>query len=196
MRRGVFGGSFDPVHRGHLAVAAAAADRLPLDHVHFVPARQQPFKVGAHRASAEDRTAMLRAALASEAGDPRFVLDLRELHRPGVSYTIDTLRSVSAEFPGDALFLLVGADAARELPSWREAGAVARLARVVALTRPGITPPRDPLVAEQLDVPAVHISGTDIRRRVGRGESIRGLVPPVVEAYIAAHGLYTDDIGD
>ncbi len=190
VRRGIFGGSFDPVHLGHLTVAAAAADRLSLDRVHFVPARQQPFKTGTHAASAADRAAMLEAALAGDAGDPRFVLDRREIEREGVSYTVDTLRAMSAEFPDDQLFLLVGADAARELPAWRDADTVARLTRVIGLTRPGETLPTHPLLAETLAVPAVEVSGTEIRRRVRCGESLRGLAPPAVAQYIAAHGLY------
>lgn len=194
VRRGVFGGSFDPVHVGHLTVAAAAADRLPLDRVHFVPAREQPFKRGSHGASVEHRVAMLRAALTAPAGDPRFVLDVREIERIGPSYTVDTLRSLTAEYPADQLFLLVGADAAAELPAWREAEAVRRLARLVVLMRPGTPPPARP-AGRRLEVPPVEVSGTDIRRRVRRGESIRGLVPPAVADYIAAHGLYRDPVG-
>lgn len=196
MRRGVFGGSFDPVHLGHLAAAAAAADRLPLDCVHFIPARQQPLKVGEHGASPEHRVAMLRAGLGSDHGDPRFVLDLREMERPGLSYTVDTLRSLSTEYPQDELFLLVGADAARELPQWRQPEAVARLARVVVLTRPGAAPPRHPLLSGHLEVPAVDVSGTEIRRRARCDEPLRGFVAPAVADYIAAHGLYRSDVGE
>jgi nicotinate-nucleotide adenylyltransferase len=186
MRRGVFGGSFDPVHLGHLTVAGAAAERLALDCVHFVPARVQPFKAGRHEASAADRVAMLRLAL----GDPRFLLDTRELEREGVSYTVDSLRELRAEYPRDELCLLVGADAARDLPTWREAETIPTLARVVVLTRPGVTPPADAMAAEVLEVPRVEVSATEIRHRVRRGESIRELVPADVADYIERQGLY------
>ena len=190
MRIGVFGGSFDPIHRGHLIVAGAAADRLGLDRVHFVPARAQPFKAGRHGADAAERAAMVELAMAA---DRRFVLDRRELERDGPSYTVDTLRALRTERPADALFLLVGADAAQELPGWREADALPRHARIVVLTRPGVAPPPHPLCADSLEVPAVDLSATEIRERVRRGESIEGLVPAAVARYIEEHGLYRED---
>jgi len=186
MRRGVFGGSFDPVHTGHLTVAAAAADALGLDVVHFVPALTQPFKAGKHYAAPAQRVAMLELALE----DPRFVLDAREVERGGVSYTVDTLRELKAEFPQDRLSLMLGADAARDLPQWREAGAVAELARVVVLTRPGEALPSHELVAEAIEVPAVDVSASEIRARVASGEPIDGMLPAPVAAYIESHGLY------
>lgn len=187
MRRGVFGGSFDPVHQGHLTVAAAAADRLPLDRVHFVPAGQQPFKQGRHRASAADRVAMLELATAH---DERFVVDRREVDRDGPSYTVDTLRALQAEFPRDPLVFLLGADAARDLFGWHEAEEIPRLATVVVLTRPGADSPDLSLAHRVLDVPAVEVSATQVRERVARGESITRLVPPAVAQYIENHGLY------
>jgi nicotinate-nucleotide adenylyltransferase len=186
MRRGVFGGSFDPVHTGHLTVAAAAADRLELDRLHFVPALTQPFKARFHHAEPADRVAMLRLALE----DRRFVLDTREIEREGVSYTVDTLREMRAEFPEDRLSLLIGADAARDLPGWREAGAIAELARVVVLTRPGVEPPAHVWVAEVVEVPAVDVSASEIRARVARSETIEGMVPVSVAEYIESHRLY------
>ncbi len=187
MRIGVFGGSFDPIHQGHLIVAAAAADRLGLDRVLFVPARVQPFKGGRHGAGVEDRAAMVAVALAA---DRRFALDRRELSRQGPSYTVDTLRELQAEHPADALFLLIGADAARELPGWHDAARLPRLARIVVLTRPGASPPSHPLCADTLAVPAVPVSATEIRERVRRGERIDGLVPEAVAGYIEQRGLY------
>lgn len=169
-------------------MAAAAADALGLDHVHFVPTREQPFKVGRHGASARDRAAMLALALE---GEPRFELDRRELDRGGPSYTVDTLESLRVAFPGDPLFLLVGADAARELPAWHRAARLAELATVVALTRPGSPPPQHELITRIVAVPAVDVSATEIRERVARGESVAGLVAGAVAAYIAEHGLYT-----
>jgi nicotinate-nucleotide adenylyltransferase len=185
---GVFGGSFDPVHVGHLVVAEQAAERLRLARVRFVPARCHPFKAG-HHASPDDRAAMVAAAIQD---NPRFVLDTRELERPAPSYSADTLRELGTESPGDALFLLLGADAAAELPTWHDADAIATLATVVVVTRPGVTPPLHRLIRTVVEVPGIDISATAIRDGVRRGESIRYLVPPAVEAYIARHGLYRD----
>jgi len=122
------------------------------------------------------------------------VADGREIRRGGVSYTVDTLRELSAEHPADRLCLMVGADAARDLPQWRQAEEIARLARIVVLTRPGVAAPSRPPVADVLEVPAVAVSASEVRARVTRGESIRGLVPDAVADYIAEHGLYrTED---
>lgn len=187
MRRGIFGGSFDPVHQGHLIVASAAADALGLDRVHFVPAHVQPFKAARQHASPADRVAMLRAALSH---DERFVLDTREIDREGVSYTVDTLRAFTAEFPDDALSLLIGADAARDFPEWREASAIAQLADVVVLTRPGEQIPRGGPPGRVLRVPAVDVSATQVRERVRRGDPIEHLVPAAVARYIESHRLY------
>ena len=187
MRRGIFGGSFDPVHLGHLIVASAAADALELDRVHFVPTHVQPFKADRHHASPADRLAMLGAALAH---DERFVLDTREIDREGISYTVDTLRAFAAEFPGDALSLLVGADAARDLPEWREAGAIPQLADVVVLTRPGEALPPHQVAGRTLSVPAVDVCATRVRERARRGEPIDELVPAAVAQYIESHRLY------
>ncbi len=186
MRIGIFGGSFDPIHLGHLIVAESAADQLRLDRVHFVPARQQPFKVGAHGAAVEDRVAMLEAAIAD---NPRFAMDRREVDRDGPSYTIDTLRSLRAENPGDQLFLLVGADAGQQLSTWRDAHALPELAFVAVLTRPGFEPVV-PAGGQRIEVPAIGISASAIRAVVCRGDSIRYRVPAPVAAYIAAHRLY------
>jgi nicotinate-nucleotide adenylyltransferase len=185
---GVFGGSFDPVHLGHLVAAEQAADRLQLAQVRFVPARCHPFKSG-HHASPDDRLAMVAAAIE---GNPRFVLDAREMRRPAPSYTADTLRELGTASPGDALFLLLGADAAAELPAWHDAEAVGTIATVVVVTRPGVVVPPHRLIRAVVEVPAIDISATAIRDAVRRGASIRYLVPPAVEAYIVNHGLYRD----
>jgi nicotinate-nucleotide adenylyltransferase len=187
MRRGVFGGSFDPVHVGHITVADAAAAALGLGIVHLVPAYDQPFKSGEHRAGPEHRLAMLERAVVRH---PRLVADGREICRRGVSYTVDTLREMRQEYPGDSLSLLVGADAAMDLPNWRDVGEVTHLARIVALTRPDAALPDHPMVDQCLAVPAIDVSATEVRRRVACGESIADLVPPAVAAYIASHGLY------
>lgn len=187
MRRGVFGGSFDPVHVGHITVSDAAAAALGLGIVHLVPAYDQPFKSGEHCAGPEHRLAMLERAVV---GHPRLVADDREIRRGGVSYTVDTLREMRREYPGDSLCLLIGADAAVDLPNWRDVDELTQLARIVALTRPGAAPPDHSMVDQCLAVPAIDVSATEIRRRVVGGEPIANLVPPAVAAYIASHGLY------
>lgn len=189
---GIFGGSFDPIHHGHLIVARVAAEALALDEVRFVPAREQPFKVGTHGAAAAQRAAMVELAVAGENG---FSLDTVELERTGASYTVDTLRAMRERDPGADLVLLVGADAAAEFPQWREADAVARLARVVVFGRAGSAPVALPGTWRTIDVPAIAISATEIRRRVRAGRSIRYWVPDAVADYVAAHGLYQDGEG-
>lgn len=187
---GLFGGSFDPIHLGHLIVARSAAEQLRLEVVRFVPARIQPFKIDRQMATPEDRLAMLELALADQ---PGFEVDDREIRREGTSYTIDTLRELRAEAPHDQLCLLVGADAARELPDWREAPLIPEFARIIVLTRPGVEVKLGALLAEVIEVPAVDISATEVRRRVRDGEPIHELVPAAVAEYIASHGLYSTE---
>jgi nicotinate-nucleotide adenylyltransferase len=188
VRVGVFGGSFDPVHHGHLIVAAEAMRMLGLDELRFVPAGEQPFKRGQLAAPAEHRLAMLECAVADVSG---FVVDPQECRRPGPSYTVDTLRALRAARPDASLSLLVGSDAAREFAQWREAATVQELASVVILARPGAAPPAG--VGEVLTVPAIDITATTIRERIRTGGSIRFLVPDAVARYIAEHGLYVDE---
>jgi nicotinate-nucleotide adenylyltransferase len=188
VKTGVLGGSFDPVHIGHLIVAEAAADALSLDRVLFVPAHSQPFKTEGHAASPSDRVEMLRLAIADNA---RFVLDTREVDRGGTSYTSVTLRELSNEDPSDELLLMVGADAARDLPQWHEADEIARMAKVVVLSRPGESQPALTYSAINVTVPAIDVSATQVRKRLSQGRSARYLVPQAVQDYIESHGLYT-----
>ncbi|GBD32885.1 MAG: putative nicotinate-nucleotide adenylyltransferase [Gemmatimonadales bacterium] len=186
-RIGIFGGSFDPIHLGHLVAAEQAREQLELQEVRFVPAARQPFKVEGHEADARHRAEMVRLAIAD---NPYFVLDLREIDRGGVSYTVDTLRELKAERPADELFLILGADAARDLGKWREAGELPRLATVAVVTRPGAAPPAGAGISLVISAPGIDVSATEIREAVRAGRSIRYLVPRAVEEYIAAHGLY------
>lgn len=187
---GLFGGSFDPVHHGHLIVARAVQEALGLELVRFVPAREQPFKRGTHGAPPEHRARMLELAIA---GEPGWEIDRLELERPGPSYTVDTLRVMHEREPGVELALLVGADAAREFPQWREAGAVAALATLVVFGREGEPPPAGlPSGARQVTVPRVDISATALRARVAAGRSIRYFVPDAVAGWVATHRLYED----
>ena len=186
---GLFGGSFDPVHHGHLIVARVAAEVLNLGELRFVPAREQPFKQGKHRSSAAHRAAMLDLAVGGEQG---FAVERAELGREGPSYTVDTLRMLREREPARELILLIGADAVAELGGWREAAELPRLARIVAFARPGSPAPDSPLVARTIPVPAVAISATEIRRRVREGRSVRYWVPDAVAEYIVRPRLYLD----
>lgn len=183
MRVGVFGGSFDPVHHGHLIAAGFLAETLGLDEVRLVVAARQPFKTGGHAASAEHRAAMVERAVQ---GDPRLRADRRELVREGPSYMVDTLRGLRAEQPEAVLVLLVGADVAAGLDSWREPDAIWALCQVEPFARDGIG-------ESGIQVPRVDISSTAIRARVRDGRSIRYWVPDGVADYIATHRLYRDE---
>lgn len=182
----LFGGSFDPVHLGHLVVAEAVADALGA-RVRFLPAREQPFKRAAHVATPEQRAEMLELAAA---GNPRFGVERIELDLPAPSYTVRTLRALAEREPRNRFTLLVGADAAQDLPSWWEVEALSDLAEVVVFARPGAALDPQRLISRVVEVPAVDISATAVRERVARGQSIRYLVPEAVREYIAAHGLY------
>lgn len=188
---GVFGGSFDPVHHGHLAIALAALEQIPLDRVLFVPARRSPLKDAAPAASDADRLEMLRLATADE---PRFAVSAVELERPEPSYTVDTLEALAGDGP---LFLIVGADAARELPRWRSPERIREMATLLVAPRaPRAKVPLplrsfsdDPAVIV-LDTPLMDVSARELRGRAARGRSLRYLVPDAVWRYIEERGLY------
>jgi nicotinate-nucleotide adenylyltransferase len=186
---GLFGGSFDPVHHGHLIVARAALEALALDEVRFIPAANQPFKSGGHAASGADRVEMVRRAVR---GDPKFVVDPCEVERQGVSYTVDTLRHLTGREPGRSFILLLGADAAAGLPKWRESEEVLRMARVAVFARPGEATPAGAWIFATVPAPLIEISATDLRQRVAAGRPIRYYVPDAVAAYVAERGLYKD----
>jgi len=189
MRRiGLMGGTFDPIHVGHLAIAVEARHALGLDEVVFVPAGR-PWQKRAV-APAEDRYEMVCLAVA---GTPGFAASRIEIDRDGPTYTVDTLRALRAEDPGAELWLLLGADALAGLDTWHEPDEVARLAKVAVAARPGGEPHTDVggVAVTVLDLEPMEISSRDIRARLGRGDSVRGLVTPEVEAYIRAHGLYS-----
>ncbi len=187
---GLFGGSFDPIHHGHLLVAQAVLEALDLAELRFMPARQQPFKAGRHAASAADRARMVRLAIA---GAPRFAVESIELEREGPSYTVDTLRALAAREPGHRFAVLLGADAARDLPQWREAAALPALAEWVVFARTGLPMPALPWPVTTVTVPAVEISATAVRERVAAGRSIRYWVPDPVREFIGQGGLYLAD---
>jgi nicotinate-nucleotide adenylyltransferase len=181
-RIGIFGGTFDPIHVGHLAIANAALDELALDRVFFVPARRSPLKQDGPIASAEDRIAMLAAAIADE---PRFRVSSVELDRKGPSFTLDTLEALRGE--GD-LFLILGSDAYADFERWREPARIRDLATIVLAARPGA--PNAPQTVRVLDSPLMDISSRELRARAARGRSLRYLVPEAALRYIEEHRLY------
>jgi nicotinate-nucleotide adenylyltransferase len=195
-RIGVFGGTFDPIHRGHVEVAEECAAQLDLDPVLMIPSNLPP-----HRdpplASAEDRMAMVR--LAVEGHDRLFATDL-ELRRGGVSYTIDTIRELSAEYPGASLTLLLGWDAAAEFKDWHDAREIVRLARIAVFNRAAIPAPAGVSLedlglspdAVRLEVNSPPVSSTSVRQMLAQDGSRGGDLPAGVAAYINQHRLYRD----
>lgn len=187
LRLGIYGGTFDPVHLGHLILAREAQEQLKLDAVLFVPARQSPFKPGKTGASETQRLAILRLALK---GREKFWLSRCELDRPAPSYTIDTAGEIHEAFPRAELFWLIGADQLPELHRWHRAAELKRLVTFALLPR-GDAPRRLPAGVLGLPRPRrVDISATEIRHRVKSLLPIDLLVPAPVAAYIARHRLY------
>ncbi len=202
MRIGILGGSFDPVHRGHLGVARAVADALGLERVLLMPAAQAPLREAGVRASGAQRAAMLRLAvdeLAVSEGERRLEVDETELRRGGVSYTVDTLRALRAARPGDELIWIVGADQLARLAGWREPEELARLAEWAAYARPGfdwenLAAPTVPGLLVRRVEPAGgalwDISSSEVRARLARGVGVRGLLSDKVIEYVRENGLY------
>jgi nicotinate-nucleotide adenylyltransferase len=189
MKIGLFGGSFDPVHLGHLLVAQAALEELELDRLFFIPVAQSPFKPETRPATASARLQWLRLALA---GRMNCEVDDQEIRRGGVSYTIDTLRDYAKRFPKAQLFYLIGADNAAKLNEWREAGELAKLAEFVAIPRPGGMPAHfpPPFRGRMLKGFPLGVSSSEIRARVKAGLPIDQLVPPPVAGAVRDAGLY------
>jgi nicotinate-nucleotide adenylyltransferase len=189
MKLGIFGGSFDPVHLGHLLVAQAAMEELALDRLFFIPAAQSPFKPDSQPAPAAARLQLLRLALAGRANCE---VDDQEIRRGGVSYTVDTLRDYATRFPNARRFCLIGADNAAQLSAWREAGELARLAEFAAIPRPGgaaaVFPP--PFRGQTLKGFPLGVSSSEIRARVKAGLPVDHLVPPAVAEALRNRRLY------
>jgi nicotinate-nucleotide adenylyltransferase len=186
MRVGILGGTFDPPHVGHLLIAADALDALELDRIVYVPTGVQPLKRDEVVAAPGDRLEMTRL-LAGD--DGRLGVDPIEVERPGLSFTVDTLREMARRAPGDERVLLMGADVAWTVPRWREPEAVRALAEVVVLRRGGEPAPEG---FRLIPSRRVEVSSTEIRTRVRAGRSIRGFVPDAVRAFIERTGLYRD----
>jgi nicotinate-nucleotide adenylyltransferase len=189
MRIGLLGGSFDPPHNGHLLAAGDVYDALGLDRVVFIPAAVQPLKAGQAGATADQRLMMVRHLVD---GDPRFEVSAIEIERGGLSYTVDTLSTLAARWPGSELFWLVGADVPQSFAKWREPERIVELATVVVMERAGDAPDLSAMPGrpQRLLTRRVDISSTEIRQRVKEGKSIRGFVPDAVAGYIATERLY------
>lgn len=183
MRLGLYGGTFDPIHHGHLILAREAIEKLELDQVVFIPAALSPHKLSTSPASGERRREMLAAAIA---GEPCFALDDSELHRTGPSFTIDTVEHTRARHPAAEIYYFIGEDNVAALHTWRRIDELRRLVRFVVFGRgDDSTPTEFPRLSRRID-----ISATEIRSRVAHGRSIRYLVPESVRILIDQHHLY------
>ena len=199
MNTGILGGTFDPIHSGHLVIAEEARLKLRLDKVLFIPAGQQWLKTEERNITpAVHRVEMVRLAIAAK---PYFDLSTVEVDRPGPTYSVETMAILHQQLGAEAkLFFIVGWDSLAELPQWKEPDRLVHLCKLVAVTRPGFNRPdlkeMEPPVpgitqsVVWLDIPPIDISSTDIRKRVIQGQSIHGLVPDGVEKYIAEQKLY------
>ena len=185
-RIGVLGGTFDPIHLGHLAAASEVFDAMELDTVVLVPANAQPLKPAPH-ATAEHRLEMCRLAVD---GDSRLAVSDVDVERGGETFTVDTLTDLTVQFPGADLTFILGADAVTTLGNWKDPERLRSLARFVGMSRPGYETPIATDDVFVVEVPGVAVSSTEVRRRVRDGAPVRYLVPDAVVAYIERNGLY------
>jgi nicotinate-nucleotide adenylyltransferase len=196
MRLGLYGGTFDPIHLGHLILAETCREACGLDRVWFVVAGAPPHKPGG-RTEVNHRLEMVRLAVA---GNPSFEVSEIEARRPGPHYSVETLEAVALERPKDELFFLIGADSLVDLPHWRAPERIMKLASLVVANRPGFEPtvpdiPPDARPIHRVTIPPIGLASHEIRRLRLEGRSVRYQVPRAVEAYIDAHGLYRPDSG-
>ncbi|MCE9527847.1 MAG: nicotinate-nucleotide adenylyltransferase [Planctomycetales bacterium] len=200
MRLGIYGGSFDPVHYGHLLLAECCREEQSLNEVWFVPAAAPPHKLGAVLAPAKARIEMLELATS---GNEAFRVSSLEIDRGGISYTVETLRTISSLQPQAELFLLMGADSLRDLPTWREPEEILSRAIPIVVRRAGSAEPDFALLtdfvpaarleairASQVMMPLIELSSTGLRQRATEGRSLRYRTPRAVEKYIESQGLY------
>lgn len=196
MKIGIFGGTFNPPHIGHLILAETAADALALDTVYWVPAADPPHKVGMPRASVEDRVRMVELTIT---GNERFQLSRVDVDRPGPHYTIDTIHIFKEKYPDAEIYFLMGSDSLRDLLTWHEPTQIVERCKIVMMSRPVLPPDLDLLYGElprlrdkliAISSPEVDISSTNIVARLRNGQSIRYRVPETVLEYIYEHKLY------
>lgn len=197
-RLGVFGGTFNPPHYGHLILAEQARDQLSLDCVLWAPAADPPHKQGQPITPVAHRLAMVSLAVED---NPGFEISTVDINRAGPHYSADMLALLNDAYPGAELFFLIGGDSLRDITTWHEPATILREARLAVMVRPGAEMDLDRLEAqlpgiserlEWVDAPLIDISGRDIRTRVATGQSIRYLLPPPVQAYIDQQSLYQD----
>ena len=200
MRLGIFGGTFDPIHLGHLILAEHCREACRLDRVLFIPAGQPPHKSDRQITPGRARLEMVELAIA---GNATFAASSIELERVGPSYSADTLAALASEHPDAELFFLIGSDSLADLPQWYQPARIAERAVIVVATRPGVekldlaplrgilgTTATERIERHVVQIPLVQIASSAIRSRVSAGQSIRYLVPRAVECYIETHGLY------
>lgn len=197
-RIGIFGGTFNPPHIGHLILAETAADNLELDCVYFVPAAEPPHKVGMPRAPVEDRVKMVEASIA---GNQRFQLSRKDVDRPGPHYAVDMLQLFHNEYPEAALFFLMGSDSLRDLLAWHRPERIIEMSQLVVMQRPAIYPDLASLTKELpallsrlhfLNAPEIEVSSTQIVHLLKEKRSVRYRVVPDVLNYLMEHELYTN----
>jgi nicotinate-nucleotide adenylyltransferase len=206
MRIGIFGGSFDPVHYGHLILAETCREACRLDKLVFMPAALSPHKLGSQPAPPDARVEMLQLAIG---GHESFEISRSEIDRGGVSYTVDTLAEFQTAHEGDELFFLMGGDSLDDFPNWREPARIGQIATLVVVSRPPhVTPNFEALrkvlqeeqvaaaLAHHVQMPQVDISSSEIRDRIRDGRSIRYQTPRAVEKYIQTQKLYLDDTAE
>jgi len=200
MRLGIFGGSFDPVHNGHLLLARCCQEQAALEEVWFTPAFKQPLKPEGPSATEEHRCALLKLAIADRSD---WKICRQEIDRGGLSYTVDTLQAIQAERPDARLYFLMGADALHDLPHWWKPQEICQLATPLVVHRAGEREPdfgvlakivdrarQDEIEQHQVEMPAMPVRSREIRELLAKGASIEGLVPPAVAEFLLAHGLY------
>ncbi len=194
MRIGLYGGTFDPIHLGHLILAEQCREQLRLDAVWFIPAGEPPHKPPGGRTPGRQRFEMLELAISGHAAFR--ALDV-EIARSGTSFTVETLAVLHQQHPATEFWWLMGADALRDFPTWREPERILTLCRLAAVNRGGIESPETTAARQRFHdriddvvMPAITFSASDVRHRVASGQSVRYLVPRAVEVYIEQHGLF------
>lgn len=198
MRLGLLGGTFDPVHYGHLLMAETCRQQLGLAEVRLIPAGNPPHKSDQKITDGHTRADMVQLAVS---GYPEFIVDRREIRRKGPSFTVDTLGELKSEFEEAELFFIVGADSLRDLPTWREPEKIASLATIVVVNRPGWPVPTQEQIVEwvgsnmapkvkSVAMPGTDLSASELRQRVRNGAGLRFMTPRAVEAFIEQHDVY------